>query len=128
MAGIGEVLRDSIFNRIKKGLNAEDAPAKPLKPGRGGRRGYPDYKSARGLQPIRDWTRTGRTMRSMKVLSASENKGTIGFSDAVADARAHFNNMRERAFAISPNDREKLVEAVKETARGGGMMRAAQVA
>ena len=100
------LLRDSIAARIGKGLNVNDAPAKPLKPGRNGRRGYPDYKAARGLQPFRDWFWTGRTMRSLKVKSASENRAVIGFVDPNADRMAHVNNLREKQFGISPKDRK----------------------
>jgi hypothetical protein len=108
MLTIGNVVRDSIAERIGKGLNAEDAPAKPLKPGRNGRRGYPDYKAARGLQPFRDWFWTGRTMRSLKVKAVSENRVTIGFVDPNADRIAHVNNLREKQFGVSPKDRMAL--------------------
>ena len=93
METIGGVLADSIGKRIAAGLNANDEQAKPLKPGRNGRRGYPDYKAARGLQPFRDWFWTGRTMRSLKVKSASENRVVIGFVDPNADRIAHVNNL-----------------------------------
>jgi len=89
-----------------------DAPAKALKPGRNGRRGYADYKRARGLQPIRDWFWTGRTMRSLKVKSASENRAVIGFVDPNADRIAHVNNLREKQFGVSPTDRQALNAAV----------------
>ncbi len=112
MLSIANTLRDSIAARIKKGLNVNDAPAKALKPGRNGRRGYPDYKKARGLQPIRDWFWTGRTMRSLKVKSASENRAVIGFVDPNADRVAHVNNLREKQFGVSPTDRQALNAAV----------------
>jgi hypothetical protein len=119
MAEIAEVVRQSIRDRIHRGETVEDKAAKPLKPGRtvNGHhlRGYPDYKTARGLQPIRDWTWTGRTMRALKVLSANENKAVIGFSDPVADYRAHINNRREKAFGVSPKDRAVLNAAVLRT-------------
>jgi len=53
-----------------------------------------------GLQPFRDWFWTGRTMRSLKVKSASENRVEIGFVDPNADRIAHVNNLRENAFGI----------------------------
>ena len=112
METIGNALVDKISARIGKGLNVNDAAAKPLKPGRNGRRGYPDYKSARGLQPIRDWVWTGRTMRSLKVKSASENRAVIGFVDPRADRVAHANNLREKQFGISPTDRAAFNAAV----------------
>ncbi|HXP88836.1 MAG TPA: hypothetical protein VN841_29210 [Bryobacteraceae bacterium] len=112
MQRIGQAVLDSIAARIARGENADDEAARPLKPGRRGHRGYPDYKSARGLQPIRDWKWSGRTMRSMKVLTASENRVVIGFVDARADAIAHINNLREQQFGVSPKDRNALNAAV----------------
>lgn len=117
MLEIAMGVRDSIAQRIHAGLNANDLPAKPLKPGRNGRRGYPDYKIARGLQPFRDWFWSGRTMRSLKVKSVNENRATIGFIDPNADLIAHVNNLRERAFGISPKDRQALNAAVAAALR-----------
>ena len=128
MQTIGNVVLDSISSRIRKGINVNDSPARPLKPGRNGHRGYPDYKAARGLQPIRDWYWTGRTMRSLKVKSASENRAVIGFVDPNADRIAHVNNLRERAFGISPKDRlalNSIVLAVLKTVRAVRVAKAA---
>ncbi len=109
---MASLARDSIAQRIGKGLNANDEPAKPLKPGRNGHRGYPDYKIAHGLQPLRDWFWTGRTMRSLKVKSANENRAIIGFVDPKADLVAHVNNLREKAFGISEKDRNAMTATV----------------
>jgi hypothetical protein len=128
MQTIGDVLADSISGRIRKAVNVNDDPAKVLKPGRNGRRGYPDYKAARGLQPLRDWVWTGRTMRSLKVKSANENRVVIGFVDPNADRVAHVNNLRERQFGVSPKDRSALnaiVLAVLKRARVVRVKRAA---
>jgi len=119
---------DSIAARIGKGLNVNDAPAKALKPGRNGQRGYPDYKVARGLAPIRDWFWTGRTMRSLKLKSASENRAVIGFVDPNADRIAHVNNLRERQFGISQKDRQALNAAVLVTLGHVRLVRVARVA
>jgi hypothetical protein len=81
MQGFAQVLADSIRARIQSGQNIYDQAAAPLKPGLSGRRGYPDYKAARGLQPIRDWTWSGHTLRCLKVLTANENRAAIGFLD-----------------------------------------------
>ncbi len=128
METIGNVLLDSISRRIRNGFNASDAPSKALKPGRNGKRGYPEYKMAHGLQPIRDWVLTGRTMGSLKVKSASENRVVIGFINSNADRVAHVNNLRERAFGVSPKDRQALnaiVRAVLKTSRVISVRRAA---
>ena len=117
MLEIGSVVVESIKDRLHKGLNINDQPAKPLKPGRNGKRGYPDYKAARGLQPFRDWFWTGRTLRSLKVKSASENRCVIGFVDPNADRIAHVNNIRERAFGVSPKDRQAMVAVIKAVLR-----------
>jgi len=128
MLTIGNVLRDSIATRIGKGLNANDEQSKPLKPGRNGHRGYPDYKAARGLQPFRDWFWTGRTMRSLKVKSASENRVEIGFVDPNADRIAYVNNRREKAFGISPKDRLALAATVRAVLKTARVVRVAKAA
>ena len=128
MLSIGNIVRDSIAARIGKGLNVNDAPAKPLKPGRSGRRGYPDYKAARGLQPFRDWFWTGRTLRSLKVKSASETRAVIGFVDPNADRVAHVNNLREKQFGISPKDRKALTAAVLAMLRRARVIRVSRAA
>lgn len=128
MQTIGGVLADSISMRIRKALNVNDAPAKALKPGRNGRRGYPDYKAARGLMPIRDWVWTGRTMRSLKVKSANENQAVIGFVDPTADRIAHVNNLREKQFGVSSEDRRALNAAVLATLRQARAIRVRRAA
>ena len=117
MLEIGSVVVESMKDRLHKGLNINDQPAKPLKPGRNGKRGYPDYKLSRGLQPFRDWFWTGRTIRSLKVKQVSENRCVIGFINPNADAVAHINNIRERAFGISPKDRQAMVAVIKAILR-----------
>src|ERR1035441_2771205 len=74
MQGFAQALADSIRTRIQSGQNIYDQAAAPLKPGLPGRRGYPDYKAARGLNPIRDRTWPGHTLRCLKVLTANENR------------------------------------------------------
>ena len=128
MLAIANVVRDSIATRIGKGLNVEDEDAKPLKPGRNGRRGYPDYKAARGLMPFRDWVWTGRTMRSLKVKSASENRAVIGFIDPNADRIAHVNNLREKQFGISPKDRLAMNTVVRAVLKSTRVVRVARAA
>jgi hypothetical protein len=128
MQTVAQATTDSLAARIRRGQTVEDTDAKPLKPGRNGKRGYPDYKTARGLQPIRDWTWKGRTMRSLKVKSANENRAVIGFIDPKADAIAHWNNQREKQFGLSPKDEKVLGQAVNVTAKQGRVVRAEKVA
>ncbi len=128
MQTIGNVLVDSISARIRKAVNVNDAAARPLKPGRNGHRGYPEYKAARGLQPFRDWFWTGRTMRSLKVKSASENRVVIGFVDPNADRIAHVNNLRERQFGVSPRDRLALNAIVLAVLKQERVVRVAKAA
>ena len=119
MQGFAQVLADSIRVRIQSGQNIYDQPAAPLKPGRNGQRGYPDYKSARGLQPIRDWTWSGHTLRCLKVLTANENRAAIGFLDEALPGRAQtasqiafYNNQRERQWGVSDRDRRAVIAAM----------------
>ena len=88
-----------------------DQPAPPLSLGYGRR------KQRLGLQNKRDWTLTGRTLRSMKVLSAGPNQARIGFTDATANFRASINNRRARQFGVSPSDKAKLIQITLATGR-----------
>jgi len=119
MQSFAQELADSIRARIRSGQNIYDQPAAPLKPGKAGRRGYPEYKSARGLQPIRDWTWSGHTLRCLKVLTANENRAVIGFLDEAMPGRrqiasqiAFYNNQRERQWGVSPRDRQAVLAAI----------------
>lgn len=114
MARIGEAVAKSVSDRIHKGINADDQPAKALRVSPKSRNGgYPAYKRKQGLQAIRDWTRSGRTLRSMKVISVSEQGGKIAFADAKSAIIAAVLNKQERAFGISPLDRQALNRAVQ---------------
>jgi hypothetical protein len=125
MASLGGTVLTSVVDRIKKGVNCEDSPAKPLKPGRNGKTGYPDAKARRGIAPIRNWIspiqwpkNRIKTLRALKVKTANENRVVIGFIDPKADQIAHINNRQEKMFGLSPKDREVLLETVNEMKRG----------
>src|ERR1051325_9658174 len=126
MRQIGQTLADSISKRIHAGVDVNDTAAKPLKASARGtvRKGahYPSYgayKAATGKQNLRDLFLSGRTMRSLKVLSVSENKGVIGFTDQKADLIAHLNILRDRQFGVSPKDRAVLNQAVFQMLSSG---------
>jgi len=119
MANFGQLLADTIRQRIQSGQNVYDQAAAPLKPGRNGKRGYPDYKSARGLQPIRDWTWSGHTLRCLKVLTANENRAVLAFLEEAKPGRsqtasqiAFYNNRREHQWGVSPHDRAIVTDAM----------------
>jgi hypothetical protein len=119
MLGFGQLLADTIRARIQSGQNIYDQAVAPLKPGLPGHRGYPDYKAARGLQPIRDWTWSGHTMRCLKVLTVNESRAAIGFLDEAFPGRtqtaseiAFWKNQREHMWGVSPRDRDVVVEAM----------------
>jgi hypothetical protein len=119
MQGFAQLLADVIKARIVSGQNIYDQAAAPLKLPLSGRRGYPDYKTARGLQPIRDWTWTGHTMRCLKVLTVNPNRAVIGFLDEAFPGRnqtasqiAFWNNQRERQWGVSPADRDRVIPLI----------------
>ena len=111
MTTIGLFMCDRIRRRIESGVNAADNPSRELS------QPYMRAKQRRGLQPVRDWTWRGRTLRSLNVLRANENGVTIGFTDPQADKIAAVNNRREKAFGVSPEDRKALREIVLATLR-----------
>lgn len=106
MMQVGNALAGSIKFRIQRGLDVYDQPAKPLK------KGYAIAKSRKGLRNVRDWTWTGETMRALNLLDVNENRGRIGFADPKSDKKAHYNNMRDRQFGVSPRDGETMKATV----------------
>src|ERR1019366_3702087 len=106
MATLAGILRDSMRERIGKAMNANDQVSKSLSPS------YAKRKVTKGKNPVRDWNMSGNTLRSMAVLTANENRAVIGFNNPIAGRIAHFNQLRERAFSVSPMDRRTLVAAV----------------
>jgi phage gpG-like protein len=122
MNTLATILRDSMRDRIQRSLNVDDQPARPLTPK------YAKRKEAKGKNPVRDWNLSGNTLRSMAVLSANENRAVIGFNNPIAGRIAHWNNLRERAFGVSPRDRQTLVAAVRATARQARVITVRQAA
>jgi hypothetical protein len=143
MAEIGETVLQTIFQRWDRGLDANDAPAPPLSERRviiqdvvfagGGDlvgitsprvssdRGYRRYKQQRTGRSLRDLHLTGRLRRSIKVLTANENRvvlgplpgmhtrlkrgGILSFADVL-----RINNRRSLMWALSPQDRKVIVQ------------------
>lgn len=99
MRGIGDKLVDSIKARIALGLTTNDSAAPPL------REKYRRYKVKKGGKPIRDWKRSGDTLRALSVTSASNNRAVVSFNDPIAAMRAAIQNRRSRQFGVSNNDR-----------------------
>jgi len=94
-------IKNGLLPRLAAGLTTTDMPAPPLKPG------YAKWKvSNMRKKPLRDMDRTGRTIRSIKVLTAGANIAKIGTTDALTNARIFYNSRIVRQFGVSPNDRD----------------------
>jgi hypothetical protein len=117
MLTLGNILADKVGTRIRQGINASDLPSKPLKDK------YAKFKQQKGRNPERDWTMSGNTLRALRCLTADENRATVGFNNPVANRIAHWNNLKERAFAVSPRDHEILVQAVNAVAKQARFVR-----
>lgn len=102
-AGRGLITR-GIVPRIQAGLTVGDAAAPPLSVG------YAKTKARRAPPAVRNWTFSGRTLRSLKVLTAAPNKAVLGFTDAETNKRAAINNRRSRQFGVSGGDQRVLSE------------------
>jgi hypothetical protein len=134
MLAIAQPVRDDIEQRILRAETVTDSPAPPLSQKRrlrkgrqfeaytevniGSDRGYTAWKSKRYPPAIRNWRLTGRTLRSMKVLSVQENKAVIGFTDSVSNFRAYINNRRSRQFGVSPRNQKTLIEKYRAQKSG----------
>jgi hypothetical protein len=107
MRGIGEKLVDSVKARILSGQTTSDTPAPPL------REKYARYKQRKGGKPIRDWSRSGTTLRAMAVTSASNNRTVVSFNNPVAAKRAAIQNARARQFGVSSSDSANIAPLFK---------------
>lgn len=112
MVMLGNALRDSIEQRILRAEDVYDGAAQPLS-SKGKRGGYAAWKSKKAPPAERNWRYTGRTLRSMKVLSVATNRAVIGFTDAEANKRAAINNRRWRQFGVSPRNRQAVALALR---------------
>jgi hypothetical protein len=110
MLGLGRVGVKSIQDRIHSGKNARDESSKALKgvskPGNW--IPYAEQKLKKGLQGIRDWFKSGRTLSAMMVLSANENGGKIGFNNSHSNPVAVYLDKIEKTFSFSPDDQKKM--------------------
>jgi len=116
MQALGTAVQTSVRERIRRAVDVYDSPAPPLKQHkRNPNSGYPAFKVRRyGGKPIRDWWRTGRTLRSLQTLSISYNRVVVGFTDSVSDFRAFINNRRHLQFGVSPRDRQNILSKLSE--------------
>jgi hypothetical protein len=98
-------IKNGLLPRLAAGLTTSDMPAPPLKP-EYAKRKVRNFRA----KPIRDLNRTGRTIGSIKVLSAGANIAKIGATDALTNARIHINARIVRQFGVSPNDQNVIGE------------------
>jgi len=117
MLRFGNLLNNSIRDRFNAALDIYDNAAKPLS------EGYAKYKQKGSFsgkrqfapgEPIRNLRLTGQLQRSMKVLSASQNRTRLGFSDPVSDNRMTLNQRRSNMYGVSPKDEQVLMKTVRE--------------
>ena len=110
MLAFGEAFNRHMQTRIKDGLTIYDTSAKPLS---ASYLKHPAGKHKYGnASNIRDLVRTGRMMRSMKVIQVNENRAVIYFTDAEMVQRMAYNQRRSPQWGISPRDNQFAVEYV----------------
>lgn len=109
MLTIADIVGGHVRDRISRGINGDDVPSRALSPN------YLKQKVAKGKAPVRDWDMTGRTLQALRTLAASENRANIGFNNPIANRIARWNNKKERAFTLSPSDKEVFIAAVRAT-------------
>ena len=118
MMTIGQTVLDHIKARIQSVQDVTDSQAKPLKEtyaeekrrGRYVALGGP--KKYSGL-PVRDWTLRGRTMQSLKVKAASEERVTIGPTSQETTMIVLARNRKDKMWGISPSDQDALHAAIR---------------
>lgn len=113
MNDFGNIMLGVIRDRITRGIDVQDRPARALNPG------YAKDKIRHGNEPIRNWTYSGRTMASLKVKIASEDSVSIGFLNGLTGRKVTVEtivrilNKMVPQWGVSPRDEEAKVAAVR---------------
>ena len=116
MKGIGDAVIKSVQKRILAGIKVDDSQARPLK---GDVKSdkyipYAEQKVRKGLAGIRNWTWSGKTLKSMQVLSASEDKAVVGFVGDRANRIVAKMNQIDRMFGVAESDQRALQDEVQK--------------
>ena len=113
MSDIGGVVLDSIIRRIRTATNDTDSAAPPLATR------YAEYKARQRKYPghaqIRDWTLRGKTLRSLKVKLATEDKVVLGPIDPQSQMIIAIQNKRSHQWGVSPRDHEVMYAAIRQS-------------
>lgn len=105
---LANVLAASIRNRIGRGLDVRDQPAPALS------KTYARLKTRRGLQAIRDWTLSGRTLAALQPIPTPGGQIQVGFTNSTAATVAAIQNSYVRMFGVAPSDRRVLIAALNQ--------------
>jgi hypothetical protein len=108
MQETGQAVVDSELDRMSRGINANDQPAKPLNPR------YEKRKLNVGASPIRDNRLTGETLASFGVLEAADGFARVGFSSESAEIKAERTQRIEPMVGLSPNDAQAPIKKAHE--------------
>lgn len=111
---VGNVVIDVVRERIKRAIDANDAPARPLsaiRPKHGGASYAVQKQEKTGKRPVRDWTLTGALLRSLRVSVATEKRIVIS---PAADQMGKMagNQGLCNMFAISPKDEAVINQTI----------------
>lgn len=128
MMSVGQATLDHIKGRIRSATDVTDNRARVLKEtyaeekrrGRYVSQGGP--KKYSGL-PIRDWTLRGRTLQSCKVMTASENRVSIGPTLAETSMIILVRNRKDHMWGLAPSDMEAMYAAVREVLKTTPLVR-----
>lgn len=108
MADIAQVAADSELDRLSRGVDANDQPARPLNPR------YEKQKTNAGALPIRDMRLTSQTLDSFGVVNADENSASVGFASDLAEIKAERAQRIAPMIGLSPHDEEVTVKRAEE--------------
>jgi hypothetical protein len=116
MLMVANAAKDSVTKRIVSGIKVDGTAARPLK---GDVKSdkyvpYAEQKRRKGLQGIRNWVWSGKTLKSMQVLRVNEDRAVIGFVGSRADRITTKLNRIDRMFGLGVSDEQAVNAAVNK--------------
>ena len=108
MERLGAIAIEHERERLARGLNANDEPARPLSPK------YVKQKQRAGLVAIRNLMLTGQLLASRRITSATDTSVSVEFTDDRDRLKAEQNDRIEQMTGQSPESKAAVLAELRK--------------